>query len=95
MAKLAGLPDPVLERARTLLKNLERAEYNEFGLPSIASAGEPAGEGPAQMELFGVRRADEEAVLDEIRKAELERMSPLDALLRVSAWKERMTKRSR
>ncbi len=95
VAKLAGLPDPVLERARTLLKNLERAEYNEFGLPSIASAGEPAGEGPAQMELFGVRRADEEAVLDEIRKAELERMSPLDALLRVSAWKERMTKRSR
>ena len=49
------------------------------------------------MELFGGRRpsTDEEAVLDEIRKADAERLSPLDALLRLAVWKERLAKGNR
>ncbi|MBI5419731.1 MAG: DNA mismatch repair protein MutS [Deltaproteobacteria bacterium] len=96
VARLAGIPDEVVGRARDILKNLESAEYNEYGLPNIA--GPAAGEGlpAAQMELFGGRRSSEEdAILEEIRKADAERLSPLDALLRLVAWKERLTKEIR
>ncbi|MCL5885407.1 MAG: DNA mismatch repair protein MutS [Deltaproteobacteria bacterium] len=97
VARLAGIPDSVVARARDILKNLESAEYNEYGLPNIAGpGGADAGEA-AQMELFGGRRpsADEEAVLDEIRKADVERLAPLDALMRLAAWKERLSKGKR
>jgi len=94
VARLAGLPDSVVERARDILKNLESAEYNEFGLPTLAGARAAQGVDAAQMELFAGRRerAEEEAVLEEVRRAEPERLSPLDALMRLSAWKERLRK---
>ncbi len=93
VARLAGIPDEVVARARDILKNLESAEYNEYGLPNIAGPGVAQGAAAAQMELFGARRStEEEAVLDEIRMVETERLSPLDALLRLVAWKERMLK---
>jgi DNA mismatch repair protein MutS len=92
VARLAGIPEKVVERARDILKNLESAEYNENGMPSIA--GPRLTKGPsAQMELFGGKRSqEEEAVLDEIRRTDAERLSPLDALLRLAEWKERMSK---
>jgi DNA mismatch repair protein MutS len=93
VARLAGIPEGVVSRARDILKNLESAEYNEYGLPNIAGPGAAQGAAAAQMDLFGGRRSsEEEAVLEEIRRADPERLSPLDALLRLSEWKERMPK---
>jgi DNA mismatch repair protein MutS len=94
VARLAGLPDTVVERARDILKNLESAEYNEFGLPTLAGARAAQRVDAAQMELFSGRREriEEEAVLEEIRRAEPDRLSPLDALMRLAAWKERLRK---
>jgi DNA mismatch repair protein MutS len=97
VARLAGLPDLVIARARDILKNLESAEYNEYGLPSIAGPGFPGGAERSQMELFGGRKGtpDDDAVLEEIRKADTDRFSPLDALLHLAAWKERLAKGKR
>jgi DNA mismatch repair protein MutS len=97
VGRLAGLPDPVISRARDILKNLESAEYNEYGLPSIAGPGAAGSAETSQMELFGGRRgsADDDAVIEEIRKADVERLSPLDALLHLAAWKERLSKGNR
>jgi DNA mismatch repair protein MutS len=83
----------VVARARDILKNLESAEYNEYGLPNIAGPGAAQSIAAAQMELFAGRRSsEEESVLDEMRRMDPERLSPLDALLRLSEWKERMLK---
>jgi len=94
VARLAGLPSSAIERARDILKNLESAEYNEFGLPTISGAREGRkGNDEAQMQLFGRReRREEDAVLEEIRRSEPERLTPVDALMRLSAWKERLRK---
>jgi DNA mismatch repair protein MutS len=93
VARLAGIPEAVVARARDILKNLESAEYNEYGLPNIAGPGAANELAAAQMELFAGRRSSEEdAVLDEMRRTDPERLSPLDALLRLSEWKERMLK---
>ena len=96
VARLAGIPEGVVARARDILKNLESAEYNEYGMPTIAGPGAAEGGDAAQMELFGGRRSpEEEGVLEEIRMTDAERLSPLDALLRLAEWKERMLKGKR
>ncbi|MGW8285914.1 MAG: DNA mismatch repair protein MutS [Candidatus Deferrimicrobiaceae bacterium] len=97
VARLAGLPDEVIARARDILKNLESAEYNEYGMPSIAGPGAARGMDSGQMELFGGRKGSpgDEEVLEEIRKADVDRWSPMDALLHLAAWKERLSKGKR
>src|SRR5207244_3033696 len=50
VAKLAGLPDRVLKRARELLGNLEAQELDEAGHPALASARRKS---RAQLGLFG------------------------------------------
>ena len=96
VARLAGIPDSVVARARDILKNLESAEYNEYGLPSIAGPGAGERQAAAQMDLFrGGRPPDDDAVIEEIRAADVERLSPLDAIMRLAAWKERLLKGKR
>jgi DNA mismatch repair protein MutS len=93
VARLAGIPEGVVARARDILNNLESAEYNEYGLPNIAGPGAAKELAAAQMELFAGRRSsEEEAVLEEMRRTDPQRLSPLDALLRLAEWKERMLK---
>jgi len=92
VARLAGLPATAIDRAREILKNLESAEYNEFGLPALTGAGAGARDA-AQMDLFARgQRREEEAVLEEIRRSDPERLTPVDALMRLAAWKERLRK---
>jgi DNA mismatch repair protein MutS len=72
VARLAGLPEPVLARARALLKDLERGE-GPFRRP------------PRQMGLFEDRpapaaSASTHPALAAIASVEVDRMTPLDAL---------------
>jgi DNA mismatch repair protein MutS len=59
VARLAGLPDCVIDRAREILSNLEEGEFGEAGQPKIARRRPPARKNrdePAdgrQMDLFG------------------------------------------
>ena len=42
VARLAGLPHSVIERAKEILTNLEKAELNAEGRPQLASHGMPS-----------------------------------------------------
>jgi DNA mismatch repair protein MutS len=53
VARLAGLPDEVLDRAREILGNLEEGELGETGQPKIAKKRTRKGRhDPAQLSLF-------------------------------------------
>ena len=80
VARLAGLPPGVIERAREVLDNLEKNELNEAGKPVIASS-EKENLSSAQLDLFGSRG---HPALEELRKLDLQRMTPLDALVKLS-----------
>jgi DNA mismatch repair protein MutS len=76
VARLAGLPDSIIARAREILANLEQGELDEAGMPRIAHerrANKPA----PQMGLFTPK---ESRVVDELRALDVDRMTPLDAL---------------
>ncbi len=88
VARLAGLPVPVLQRAREILHNLEQTEFDREGRPRLAHAADARSEPGRQLALFGGRR--EEALLDELRRLDLDAMTPLEALQFLAEIKRRL-----
>jgi DNA mismatch repair protein MutS len=86
VAELAGLPPEVTARAREVLSNLEKQELDVRGAPVIARrGGESAGEG--QLLLF---TGAEELVLEKLREADADRMTPIAALSFLASLQERL-----
>ncbi len=77
VARLAGLPAPVVVRAQEILRNLEQTEFDREGRPRVAHAGSEAPAPGRQMRLFS---GPDEAVLDDLRKLDVNGLTPLDAL---------------
>jgi DNA mismatch repair protein MutS len=87
VARLAGIPESVLERAREVLGNLERQQLDVGGRPKIA---EHAGEPPAKDVQLGLFADNGELVLDTLGKADLEAMTPLAALNLLASLQHRL-----
>ncbi|HQR68833.1 MAG TPA: DNA mismatch repair protein MutS, partial [Thermoanaerobaculia bacterium] len=87
VARLAGIPEPVLARAREILHNLEKQQLDVGGRPRLAEhAGEPA---PKEMQL-DLFRGQGELVLDAVAKLDIDRMTPLAALQLLATFQHRL-----
>jgi DNA mismatch repair protein MutS len=87
VARLAGLPAPVVVRAQEILRNLERTEFDREGRARLAHSDEPGRAEARQLALFS---GADEAVLDELRKAEPDALTPLQALALLAELKKRL-----
>ena len=86
VAELAGLPKEVTRRAREILSNLEKQELDVQGAPVLARhEGQSAGEG--QLLLFS---ASEELVLEKIRQADVDNLTPVAGLSLLAALQDRL-----
>jgi DNA mismatch repair protein MutS len=74
VARLAGLPRTVVERAREVLRKHEQSEHELSG--TLTQAGSKNGHG-GQDVLF---TALDREVLEKLRGAELDQLKPIDAL---------------
>jgi len=81
VAKLAGIPRAVIERAREILFNLEKQELDAAGRPRLASHAVPVGD-KSQLLLFDEDRdlALLEAIRGELGVCDLAQLTPLEAL---------------
>ncbi|MBI3597594.1 MAG: DNA mismatch repair protein MutS, partial [Nitrospirae bacterium] len=90
VARLAGLPQDVIRRAKEILANLENGELNELGQPRLASSLNPPSDltdaganvpGADQFNLFNptVHPVVKE-ILQELRKTDTDHLTPLEAL---------------
>ena len=88
VARLAGIPPEVIQRAREILGNLETGEWNEFGQPRIALAplSRKRAVDQSQLSLF---TSQSSPVLDEIRRLDISHMTPMQALSKLQELKER------
>ena len=77
VARLAGLPETVVARARQILANLEMGELDEAGQARLAHRPDPEGGGAGQLGLF---TPAERRVVDELKTLEVERLTPIEAL---------------
>jgi DNA mismatch repair protein MutS len=78
VARLAGLPEKVIDRAKEILSNLERGELDAMGMPKLATSkkDDSRPRGPSQLSLF----ARPDPLRQELQKLKIERLTPLDAL---------------
>jgi DNA mismatch repair protein MutS len=76
VARLAGLPETVVARARQILANLEMGELDEAGQARLAHRSDTHGVA-GQLGLF---TPVERRVVDELRTLEIERLTPIEAL---------------
>ncbi len=83
VAQLAGMPRPVVERARQLLQHLE-SQGSDFKLPTSVPAPvspkQRAREDAGQMRLFNEPK---NPAVEALRKLEVDNLSPLEALTKL------------
>ncbi|HXX65832.1 MAG TPA: DNA mismatch repair protein MutS [Polyangiaceae bacterium] len=87
-ARLAGLPEPVLARARAVLAALEQGSMGPDGGPPPMRIGPHAAR--SQLDLFGgpaKRDSSPHPVLDTLRAVDVDRLTPLEALQLVATLK--------
>jgi len=88
VARLAGLPALVIERAGEILANLEAHEYDPSGKPRLArGSAAPEVEGPAQLTLFA---PPDQVVAALLRDVNVDQLTPLAALNLVHSLKSRL-----
>lgn len=87
VAKLAGVPKDVVERAAEILENLEKQglEANR-GQLAVPKNGQPRAK-QAQLTLF---RLEPHPALEELRRLDTDKLSPLEALLKLKELKDRL-----
>ncbi len=88
-ARLAGLPEAVLARARAMLAELERGAALPSGAPSSLRARSRAGR--SQLDLFDgsapTAPAPPNPALETLRAVDVDRLTPLEALQLVASLK--------
>jgi len=83
VAQIAGMPRPVVERARELLSQLED-QGSDFTLPGSASR-QKVDEQPQQLSFFAQK---ENPAIESLRSMEVDSLSPLEALTKLYELKK-------
>jgi DNA mismatch repair protein MutS len=77
VARLAGIPSAVNERAKDVLAQLEADHRDAFDRPTIQTPGSGAAGHPTQLTLFGFA---DHPLLEEVEQLDLNSMTPMQAL---------------
>ena len=88
VARLAGVPRPVNERAKEILAQLEDKHLDRQGRPKIARKKKKQA-GGLQLTLFGPA---DHPILDRIRALDLGETTPVAALNLMQAWQQELTR---
>ena len=86
VAKLAGVPSAVVKRARQVLAEIEQNEP----APKVRAAA-PAAEAPMPDMLMQLQKTEAEEVADALRKADLNTLTPLEAMNLLFALKKKLS----
>ncbi|MEZ6088518.1 MAG: DNA mismatch repair protein MutS [Pirellulaceae bacterium] len=86
VARLAGVPQSVNERAKDVLAQLESDHRDAFDRPTIAPPSGRKSNGALQLTLFGYC---DHPVIDELRELKLDELRPIDALALLQELQQR------
>ena len=86
VARLAGMPESIISRAKEVLHNLENEELNETGKPKLARGKSKTKK--AQLDLFS---SAGDSAAGEILNIDTDHLSPEDALLKLIELKKKIS----
>ena len=78
VARLAGMPTDVIERAKEILRNLESGEFEE-GAPRIAKSKKKQSGAPSPQ--FSLFETSEDQLRQRLKKLNIAKLTPLEALI--------------
>ncbi len=84
VAHLAGLPEIIIENARKILRNLEKANYGRNGKSKIV---ENSSKNNEQLDLFDFTYNE---IIDEIINIDIDKITPIDALNKLKELKNKI-----
>ncbi|MDB4759833.1 DNA mismatch repair protein MutS, partial [bacterium] len=87
VARLAGIPAEVNERAKDVLSQLEADHRDAFDRPTIQTPGPDTANGQYQLTLFGFA---DHPLLDEVQKLDVNAMTPMDAMKFLSEAQQKL-----
>jgi DNA mismatch repair protein MutS len=91
VAELAGIPVDVTARAHELLVKLESAQHQRKQAEAITPVVKPSSLQVSQMSLFDEEdRKQKEFLLEELKKFQIQKSSPLQALNKIAEWQEKL-----
>jgi DNA mismatch repair protein MutS len=88
VARLAGMPASVVTRAQEILANLERTEFDREGRPRLARSDAAPPPVTRQLPLFA---GADDAVVDDLRRADIDNLTPMAALALLAELKKRLS----
>jgi DNA mismatch repair protein MutS len=91
VAQMAGLPYPVIERAREILTNLEANELTPNRTPKLAQRQSGRDVDKSQLALFEIPKPSE--VERNLKDLDINKLTPLDALLKLDELKKMINKK--
>jgi DNA mismatch repair protein MutS len=87
VARLAGVPKGVNERAKQILAQLEAEHLGADGRPKMASSGKRKRTGDLQLTLFA---PEEHPLVDQVRQLDVSSLTPLAALQLLAQWQDEL-----
>jgi DNA mismatch repair protein MutS len=88
VAQMAGLPELVIERAKEVLRNLEANELTPNRTTRLSKRRDTLRSNPDQLTLFEIPTPS--PIEAELRKIDLNHLTPIDALLKLKELKEKL-----
>ncbi|MFC1533829.1 DNA mismatch repair protein MutS [Thermodesulfobacteriota bacterium] len=86
VARIAGIPEEVIERAKEILDNLEKGDLDDLGRPRLARSRLASDtEDTAQLNLFG---GHDQRLINWIRDLDISSMTPVEALVELDKIKK-------
>jgi len=96
VARIAGVPREVIVRAKEILRNLEKGEFDEVGMPRIVRGTREGKNASPQLSLFARRESaialenKEKEIISDLKNIDIQSMSPLEALNKLSELKDKI-----
>ncbi len=96
VARIAGVPKEVITRAKEILRNLEKGEFDEIGMPRIVRGTREGKNANPQLSLFTrkesaiARENKNEEIVTELKTLDIHSMSPLEALNKLNELKNKI-----
>ncbi len=89
VAKLAGIPEAVITRAREILENLEKEEIDPKGKPKLSRKRHEKKKAPQEIMQIEMFRSPADDLVAELQALDVNTVTPIEALNRLADWKKR------
>ncbi|MBI5892315.1 MAG: DNA mismatch repair protein MutS, partial [Deltaproteobacteria bacterium] len=87
VAKLAGFPEEIILRAKEILKNLEKGELDDVGMPRLAYSKNKI-QDKKQMNLL----AEKDPLKETLKAMDIDKLTPVEAIVELQRLKEMVEK---